>query len=40
MNQHIDIFDGIKDMFIEMNKGSVSNEKINLVTNKYKTLLN
>ena len=40
MKHHIDIIDGTKDIFIELNKGIVSDEEICLVTNKYKTLLN
>ena len=40
MKHHIDIIDGIKDIFIEMVECTVSNEAIYLITNKYKTLLN
>ena len=40
MKDHIDIIDDIKDTFIEMNKGIISDKEICLVTNKYKTLLN
>ena len=40
MKHHIDIIDDIKDTFIEMNKGIISDKEICLVTNKYKTLLN
>lgn len=40
MNHYIDIIDGIKDLFIEMNKGIVFFEEICLVINKYKNLLN
>ena len=36
---YIDVIDGIRDMFIEMNKGIVSDEDIRLVTRKSKTLL-
>ena len=39
MKHHIEIIDGIKDIFIEMNKGIVSDEYICLIPNKYKTLL-
>ena len=35
----VDIIDGIRDMFIEMSKGIVSNEDIRLITNKYQILL-
>ena len=35
----VDIIDGIRDMFIEMSKGIVSNEDICLITNKYQILL-
>ena len=40
IKNRINIIDGIKDIFIAMNKGIVSDEQICLVTNKYKTLLN
>ena len=40
MKHHIEIIDGIKDIFIEMNKGIISDEEIYLVTSKYKNLLN
>ena len=35
---HIDIINGIEDIFIEMGKSLVTNEDICLVTNKYKLL--
>ena len=40
MNHYIDIIDGIKDLFIEMNKGIVFYEEICLITNKYKKMSN
>ena len=40
MKNNIEIIDGIEDIFIEKNKGIVSDEEIYLVTNQYKTLLN
>ena len=40
MKYYIDIINGIKDIFIEMNKDIVPDEEICLVTNKYETLLN
>ena len=39
MKYQIEIINGIKEIFIEMNKGLVTNEKISLVTNEYKLLL-
>ena len=40
MKYYIDIINGIKDLFIKMNKSIVSDEDIWLVTNKYNNLLN
>ena len=40
MKHHIDIINGIKDIFIETNEDIVSDKEICLVTNKYNTLLN
>ena len=40
MKHHIDTINGINDIFIETNKGIVSDKDICLVTNKYKILLN
>ena len=40
MKHHIDVINGIKDIFIERNKCIVSDEEICLVTNIYKKLLN
>ena len=40
MKYYIKIINGIKEIFIEMSKGLVTNEEICLVTNKYKSLLN
>ena len=40
MKNNIHIIDDIRDIFIEMNKGIISDEEIYLVTNKYKILLN
>ena len=39
MNQHIDIFDGIKDIFIEMNKGTVSENNIDIYCKEHKQIL-
>ena len=39
MKYQIEIINGIKEIFIEMNKGLVTNKKISLVTNEYKSLL-
>ena len=39
MKHHVDIIDGINDIFIEMNKGEVSDVEMSKVTNKYKHLL-
>ena len=36
MKNHVDIVDGIRDVFLKMSKGIVSNEDIRLITNKYK----
>ena len=40
MKHHIEIINGIKNTFIEMRIDLVTNKKIGLVTNKYKSLLN
>ena len=40
MKHHIDIIDGSIYLCIEINKVILSDEKVCLVTNKYKTLLN
>ena len=34
MKNHVDIVDGIRDVFLKMSKGIVSNEDIRLITNK------
>ena len=39
MKHHIEIINGIKEIFIEMNHSVVSDEEVCLVTNKYKKLL-
>ena len=39
IKHHIDVINGIKDIFIEGNKDIVSDDEIYLVTNTYKTLL-
>ena len=38
MKHHVDIIDGIRDIFIEMSK-VLYLMKISLITNKYKTLI-
>ena len=40
MKNNINTIDDIRDIFIEVNKGIISDEEIYLVTNKYKILLN
>ena len=40
MKHHVDIIDYIVNIFIEMNKGIVSDKDMRLITNTYKTLLN
>ena len=35
MKHHVEIINGIKEIFIEMSKILVTNEEICLVTNKY-----
>ena len=40
MKHYIDVINGMREIFIEMNKGVVSDEEICLVTNIYKKLLN
>ena len=39
MKHHVDIINDINEIFIERNKGEVSDEEIRKVTNKYKYLL-
>ena len=39
IKNHVDIIGEMRDIFVDMNKGIVSNECICLITNKYKTLL-
>ena len=40
MKHHIEIINGIKEIFIETSKSLVTNEEICLVSNKYKSLSN
>ena len=40
LKHHIDIVNGIKHIFVKMNKGIVSDEEICLLTNKHKNVLN
>ena len=39
MKHHLDIINGINEIFIDMSKGEVSDEDISKITNKYKKLL-
>ena len=39
MKHHVDIINGINNIFIEISKGEVSDVEISRVTDKYKNLL-